>query len=124
MDWKKWTDEIPQPNKQLLIRIKDDEGDYKYRVYVFIETNKNSYYVPPHLEITHWCYIKEPREKMLPCPFCGSLDLFEMQSICGNDWFWMECGKCEACGPLIKDSNDSHDIDSTIRIWNKRISDE
>ncbi len=48
---------------------------------------------------------------LLPCPFCGSLDL---KTFKGGDKEYVQCQSCTSCGP--DHENGLH--------WNKRISHE
>ena len=63
-------------------------------------------------------------DELKPCPFCGELDMLDVDLIM-NDAVWWDsalryehCGyvACRACGVVVKAEN----IDDAIRIWNTR----
>jgi Lar family restriction alleviation protein len=60
--------------------------------------------------------IRNEREPLKPCPFCGSnnvrVDTFQpYEAIC-----WVECGRCGTSGSR------AYTIDEAIKAWNRRTS--
>ena len=49
------------------------------------------------------------------CPFCDEYDAGDLASDTDNKatFYWVQCFKCEACGPT------SYDPDQAVRLWSR-----
>ena len=66
------------------------------------------------------------KEKLKPCPFCGSPDL-EIGTLTGmfEERYYVYCRKCKVTGPLGKFTATKYNgVKSAIAIWNRRAKDE
>jgi Lar family restriction alleviation protein len=58
---------------------------------------------------------------LLPCPFCDSEDvkLTSASSTSMPDtWYFVECQKCGARGPMVSVCDDEHPEETARRGWN------
>lgn len=64
-----------------------------------------TYYMPRHTKAT-----------TVYCPFCGTIDSGEicMDTDSRAKFYWIQCSKCEACGPTDYDPQTAEDL------WNRR----
>ena len=64
--------------------------------------------------------MSEPTEKFLPCPFCGSEDLY-VKKLDNERTLWVTCGECDADGPMAPHDTPVEETRGlAIRLWNCR----
>jgi Lar family restriction alleviation protein len=68
-------------------------------------------------------------EDMLPCPFCGGeVEVREMMSDMGRQWFDVGCRHCEASGPAFEfdpEADEEREMTAqAIAAWNRRAPSE
>lgn len=61
----------------------------------------------------------QPLPEPLPCPFCGSSNIYPMSI--SNSYVW--CKSCAATGPIVYDGPEAGNEQEAeaIRRWNERI---